>query len=689
MKMTDNRPKELIRAEELMYNGKVEEALEIVLNFEKRSELSTKDQLSALLLKGMIYSFMFQIKKAVEIGERAYPMSQELGLVMESIEALILKIYISFFGNTDEGLNLILEAEKLLNSLSDESSVNINKLKINLAFAKGWVYAIKRNFDFALDLALEAITLAKRMKRNVVVGYGFGTISFIYWHKGEHDTALEYAVKCLKLFEKLDFQVGIAHGLWLMGQVYSLKGKLNKALEFCKKCLSIEKVSDFTKVEALYVLGRSYRLKGELNKALKYAKQSAKLSEEVSNYIITVVNNRAIGEIYMMKREYNQAIKYFEQSLALSEKIGYTLSIVPAFLCLLLINLDSNSPEQAQKYLKRLENLSDQYESTLVKHGYPLGRALMLKTSSRMADHTDAARLLKQIVDDEIMWPPFHILAIVSLCELLLEELFRYNNPEVLDDINPLILQLLKIAEDQRSFPYLAEGKLLQAKLALIQMNIEEAKKLLTEAQNTAESHGLSLLSQKISKEHDNLLEQLDEWQTLKSNKAPISDRVKLASVDSVIGRLQGKRAVDPPEIIDEQPTLLMIISEGGVLIFSHAFTDEWKRDDELFGSFLSAFTSFSDDFFSEGLDRVKFGQHTVLLETVGSFSVCYLYKGQTYPAKQKLIQFTEKIQKLTSVWQTLNTFYKTSQVLESKDAPSLESLITEIFITKNPELTI
>ncbi len=82
---------------------------------------------------------------------------------------------------------------------------------------------------------------------------------------------------------------------------------------------------------------------------------------------------------------------------------------------------------------------------------------------------------------------------------------------------------------------------------------------------------------------------------------------------------MQEKRAIDPPELVDEQSTLLLIIAEGGVLIFSYPFTDEWKQDDSLFSSFLSAFTSFSDEFFSEGLDWGKFNQNTVLMESAGA----------------------------------------------------------------------
>lgn len=159
---------------------------------------------------------------------------------------------------------------------------------------------------------------------------------------------------------------------------------------------------------------------------------------------------------------------------------------------------------------------------------------------------------------------------------------------------------------------------------------------------------------------------------------------MKLASIDSVVDRLQRTRAVDPPILVDEQSTLLLIIAEGGILIFSYPFTDEWKRDDELFSSFLSAFTSFSNEFFSEGLDRVKFGKYTVLMESADSFTICYLYRGQTYPAKQKLTKFIKGIQNATSIWQLLEKFYQTGQVLELKDSPPLKTIITEIFIKKS-----
>ena len=128
-----------------------------------------------------------------------------------------------------------------------------------------------------------------------------------------------------------------------------------------------------------------------------------------------------------------------------------------------------------------------------------------------------------------------------------------------------------------------------------------------------------------------------------------------------------------------------MIIAEGGVLVFSYPFSEEWTFDDELFGGFLTAFNSISDEIFSEGLDRVKFGNQTVLMENIANFSICYLFRGQTYPAKQKFNEFIKRIQEVPSVSQVLERYYKTSQVAKLADILLLEPIILEIFSSKKP----
>jgi hypothetical protein len=176
------------------------------------------------------------------------------------------------------------------------------------------------------------------------------------------------------------------------------------------------------------------------------------------------------------------------------------------------------------------------------------------------------------------------------------------------------------------------------------------------------------------------MLENLNEWEKLQKTNAPMSERMKLASFEGVVDRMQGKRAVRRHEVIREDPVLLLIIGEGGLPLISTHFKERFAVTDDLISGFLTAFNSFCTELFSKGLDRAKFGEYMILIQPVKPFSVCYFFKGQTYVAKQKLNKFTEGIQSDKSIWNTLINYYKASRIIELSELPPLESLVLEIF---------
>jgi tetratricopeptide (TPR) repeat protein len=682
--MSDPRPEEILQAEKLINQGKVEEALKIINNFEKKSIKNQKDQIAVLIIKGQIFVYQEQFIEAVKVGEQAYRLVNERDMISETINALCLKAHIFLQGKLEEALNLVLEAEKLLSSLVNKQSFHFSKLKLFVLRTKSWIYYLKSDYNRVVETAMEGMVLGEKIEKSLDVGLFLIILCYTSLViKGEPDVALNYAMKGLKIMEELEFQSGISSSLSLINHIYYYKGNFNLSLEYCKKSLSIKEISVIARSLTLMSLGGIYREQGELERALKYYKEGIKHSENTSQYFSLIMFLTRTGTTYRMKGNYKQALLHINRSIDLSEEHDQFMPREVSMFDLFLIHLESNSSEQAHQTLEMLKKIADRTESKIITQIYLLAKALLLKTMNRARYKAEAESILKQIIDDEILHTQIYILSLVSLCDFLFKELYEYNEVEILDELEPLIIRLLTIAEDQNSYLHLAEGKLLQAKLALIQMNIEEAKILLTEAQRIAELHDLNLLAHKISSEHDNLLDNADKWENLKKKDAPMAERIDLASIEGVMDRLQEKRAVESLDVVNEQPTLLLIIAEGGVLIFSHAFTGEWKRNDELFSSFLSAFTSFSNEFFTKGLDRAKFGDDLILMQSVSPFSICYLFKGQTYPATQRLTQFIEKIQNSTVIWQTLEKFYETSQVLELKDNPVLDSLITEIFINK------
>ncbi|GAH46384.1 unnamed protein product, partial [marine sediment metagenome] len=121
------------------------------------------------------------------------------------------------------------------------------------------------------------------------------------------------------------------------------------------------------------------------------------------------------------------------------------------------------------------------------------------------------------------------------------------NEVEILEEIKPLITQLLALSDKSHSFWILGETYLLQAKLALISLNLEEARRLLTKGQQIAEKYGINRLAMSISEEHDELLKQLEMWEKLKESKAPLAERMKLSRLNEQMDNMIRKRVIEYP----------------------------------------------------------------------------------------------------------------------------------------------
>ncbi|MGB5912357.1 MAG: hypothetical protein WBH31_14280, partial [Promethearchaeia archaeon] len=310
---------------------------------------------------------------------------------------------------------------------------------------------------------------------------------------------------------------------------------------------------------------------------------------------------------------------------------------------------------------------------------YRVSKALLLKTKPRLSNLAKAEELLKEVIEED----DWQIIAIINLCDILLIDLRNTNDMEVVDEIKDYIGQLLNIAEKTHSYPLQAEAYLLQAKFALISLNLEEARRLLTQGQKIAEKYGLSLLARKISNEHDELLKRLDMWENLKDSDISLAERIELTRLNEQMGQMIRRRELELPDLLEEDPIVLLIISEGGNPLFSHSFAKEWSFEDHLFGGFLTAVNNFSNEMFSKGLDRAIFGEFTLLMKAATPFLVCYLFKGQSYLAQQRIRYFVDNIRTNNNIWQGLNKFYQTNQEIQLKDIPSLEPVISEIFIDK------
>ncbi len=71
-------------------------------------------------------------------------------------------------------------------------------------------------------------------------------------------------------------------------------------------------------------------------------------------------------------------------------------------------------------------------------------------------------------------------------------------------------------------------------------------------------------------------------------------------------------------------------------------------------------------------------------MKPIPPFFISYIFKGDSYYALQKLDYFIDHIQNEDYIWKKLLRYFQANQSIQLKDIPLLDSLITEIFITKS-----
>ncbi len=633
---------------QLFTQGLYFKALDALDDFEQIEDLTPKDQLSCHILKSNIYYELGEFTDALKLAEQACSMSQELGNKPLLIDSYITKAWALLeLRDLDAVLNLLSKGEDLLKNLTVKSQSEFAKRDALLKLIKSQFCAYKSN--------------------NI-------------------DNALEYGEQGLKILEEHGSKKDIAVALELNSHYYLEAGNLDRASDYLERCLRVQntyrKRGDWLTFQDLGALNG---MRGELDLALEYTKHSLALTEEIGNkfYIARCIHNLSL--IYREMGNLDRAKESLERSLAIWEEIDHKMGIFVSFDNLFIISLDTNSLKQAEQYLLRMKQINEQVQDRKFDVMCRVNKALLLKTSSNSLDREKAKEILQQIVEDDIIKWDVTERAILHLCEIFLLELQTYNNQEILSEINLLINRLLDFAEFQHSYRLLAEVNLLRGKLALIQMNMGDAEQLFTKAELIADEYGLHLLARTISSEHDKLLEQLEMWEKLKESGAPLAERIELSRLNEQMERMVSKRLVKYPKLEAEQPVLLTIMTKDGNILLFNPFTADSTIDSAYFGEFLSSCNTFCNQIFSETFDRVKFGQNTVLITTVDSFSLCYMFQGQSYSARQKLTHFSEAVKKEPDIAKLLKDAGNKNIEIKVNETSSLEELIFESFLS-DPE---
>ncbi|MBY8999565.1 MAG: tetratricopeptide repeat protein [Candidatus Heimdallarchaeota archaeon] len=645
----DNSPLQIFtQVRTYIDEGKYDEALQELDRFEKRGELNSKANINFKILKSEVFNRIGKYENALSLAEEALEKCKDPEDCLAILDATNETAY-SFWrqGKLEEATKAILKNEPIITKLKNQKVEGVKNREARTHRIKGVLY-----------------------------------------HTGGDLAEAEKSYrKSLSIWEEIGNKQEISSVLNNLGVLNRTKGELHKALGYYQKSLFLYKeVGNKDDIAtSLNNIGNIFRYQGELEEALHYYKQSLSTWEEIGNSQFVSLAFYNIGEVYQQKGKFETSIRYFKQSLSLREEIGNKQDIALTLFYLISASLDSNNMKSAQRFLDRLRDVESFEDNAFISQLRKISEAALLKTSPRMKHRVEAQELLQKVLEEEIIDHSLTVMALIGLSELLLEELKISGDQEIFTLLRAMVSSLFDIAKHQGSHNLLAKTYWLQSQIALVDLDLLKARDLLNKAQEIAESKGLRKLAISISSDHDLLLNQLSDWENMVNKKASLKERLEFAQLGGLVVKLIKNGEITSPEIVNEEPVLLIILSENGIPLYTKNYVEGSQLDGVLVGGFLSAIIKFSQETFaSEGsIERIKHQEYTLLLRAKKPFLFSYIIKGQTYSAMQKLEALTRIIGTSTSVWDDLLRAVKTSKTISAGSKNMIDELAKMVFPSK------
>jgi hypothetical protein len=143
--------------------------------------------------------------------------------------------------------------------------------------------------------------------------------------------------------------------------------------------------------------------------------------------------------------------------------------------------------------------------------------------------------MLEELISEDIIDHALSVRAMFELSELLIKELKAYGKKEVFYEVKELIQRLDEEAYQQRSYSLMIDTSILQAKLAMVEGDLNKSQQFLDQGEQIIREKEIPKLTNKILKEKNDLNNQYETWELLIQSNAPFESRLEQANIAEYI----------------------------------------------------------------------------------------------------------------------------------------------------------
>ncbi|MFX1461424.1 MAG: tetratricopeptide repeat protein [Promethearchaeota archaeon] len=237
----------LTHVNQLKDNGEFAKALQIINKLENEKELSFQEQIECYYLKGSLLFEQGYMDEAIKYVELAYKDCQQLKENLLTLDIILSKCNILRYSDRyNEGFDIIIEAEQILNKLDGISPIDFKERNAYLMYLKGYLYARKGDLNSSFRHGELGLQIAHEINNKRLIMLNAGILGYFFHWKGDFDTAQNYNEQRLKLAKEINDKQNIIGALNNIGTIFQEKGDFNQAMKYLKESLTYcEEINSF------------------------------------------------------------------------------------------------------------------------------------------------------------------------------------------------------------------------------------------------------------------------------------------------------------------------------------------------------------------------------------------------------------------------------------------------------------